>query len=224
MSGQIQLEENQIQGFEIFLKLGEKRIQSIIREIHSSAISLLEPEDLQDAIQRVIQDLNEDSRIITNQLMYLYNIKRASGIDAKELLNALESSIKNAENPWEISKINELKKLEPTLVDLFSISKISYIVKAISLSFDYTNLAQSIKILTDIRPVYNEDAKEIVGEVITHTLRLYYQGMEGQKSISITLDTEDIKMLGKSCKRALTKERTAQLFMKDKLSKQNIES
>lgn len=216
MTLQLSLDEGKLKDFETFIRLGPEKLIQIINVIKDSPKRPLRLSDLQSAIKKIIPDRIEEVDILVKHVLSLHSLKRKLNIDAKELFDALYFGIQSAEKPWPDDKISKWKALEPVFLDLLSLPEILYVAKVLSLSYDYDNLSQSIKILTDIRPVYNEDAKEIVGTIISHTLRLYYQSPEGSKSISFVLDREDISKLLKSCERALTKADTAKFLMKEK--------
>ncbi len=114
---------------------------------------------------------------------------------------------------WKDEEISRWKALEPQLLKLFSISVIWTVVKAANLSYEYTNLLQNIKIINDIRPIYNENASKIEGSIISYGLRIYFDSIEGNKSLSIAVDENDIIELQKKCDRALKKAKTAKDFM-----------
>ncbi len=86
---------------------------------------------------------------------------------------------------------------------------------AIELSYDYANLLRRTKILTDIRPLFNESADEIEAAVVSYTLRLRYDSADGEHELSIALDESDIKTLAAQCERALMKSATARSLMTD---------
>jgi hypothetical protein len=84
------------------------------------------------------------------------------------------------------------------------------VAKVLELSFDYMNLLQAAKVITDVRPLY-DDAKgdDVQGLIITFTLRLIYVSADGQHSMSIALDKADIDQLEEQCRRARVKAQSA---------------
>ena len=61
------------------------------------------------------------------------------------------------------------------------------------------------RIITDIRPIFNDDATDIDASVISYTLRLNYDNPEGNHSLSIAMDESDIEELIQQCNRAFSK-------------------
>ena len=91
--------------------------------------------------------------------------------------------------------------------------------KALYLAYEYANLLQSVKILTDLRPVFNEGGDDIDGAVVSYTLRLYYDNPEGNHSLSVAFDEQDIQNLHKECERALTKAKTVKRMVEQGMAK-----
>ncbi len=168
-----------------------------------SALSLTEriyrPEGLAAIASEVVSLQVAES--LVRQLFQLHNTVRRSGLSACELIE-----IRRAEFPNDEMAQTGLSNLE-RLADVESIARTS---KAVELAYDSDNLLQRTRILTDVRPLFSEDAQAVVGAVVAHTLRLRYDSAGIDHEISLALDSSDIHKLIEDCQRALTKEKTAQ--------------
>lgn len=82
-------------------------------------------------------------------------------------------------------------------------------VKALDVAYEYANLLQSSRIMTDVRPVFNEDGDAIEGAVVAFTLRMNLLNAGHSQSLSIALDALDLRLLLEQCERALQKAETA---------------
>ena len=87
------------------------------------------------------------------------------------------------------------------------------VAKVLSLSYEYSHLFQAARIITDIRPVYDEDGEGFLDSVVSHTFSLKYDSAGVDYSLSLALDLNDIEHLKKECERAIAKARTAKDFM-----------
>jgi len=213
MTIQLKLTKEQIEDLSIIRDLGAETIQKIIDKFSNLAPPPIHPSDLLPALNDILPgDLDKMDKIF-NQLMYFCIFRRQRNLNEQDLLKGLLNAITTGKPRWSKEEVSQWQKLEPQLQELFSLKNIWTVVKALDLSFDYNNLLQKIKILTDIRPVFNEDASDIRGSVISYTLRLYYDSLEGSKSLSISLDKDDIEQLLELCERALKKSETAKNFM-----------
>lgn len=89
---------------------------------------------------------------------------------------------------------------------------------ALDLAYDFASLLMGTRILTDIRPIYDDSGDEIKGAVVSHTLRIFYDSRAGESELSLTLDLSDIEVLKAQCERALRKMKSAeQLLLKAKI-------
>jgi hypothetical protein len=62
-----------------------------------------------------------------------------------------------------------------------------------------------IRILTDVRPVFNQAGDKIVQSIISHILSIDYHDGRGHHVIQFSLDGEDVAQLKESCERAARK-------------------
>ncbi len=210
MTIKIFLSEEQLQQLSILRDLKDEDLNNIVKELKEIKPTPLKPSDLSKIIVKYSPN-NVD--VIVRLLLSLYNIRRQGDLTSLELLDALIDGIDSAEPTWADDEKEKWKNRQPLYKELFALESISTVVKGLDLSYDYTNLLQKIKILTDIRPIFNEDASVILGSIISHTLRISYDTREGHKNLSLAIDTEDINNLLQSCERAIKKAKTAKYFM-----------
>lgn len=213
MPAQLGLQSEDIYDLSIIRDLGAETIQTIIDKLSSLDPPPFRPSDLHQALNNILPDRSNEVDGVMRQLMFLYNIRRVRTLSVKDLLEGLLYDITTADQRWTSEEITRWKALEPQLSNLFSLQNVSTIVKALNLAYDYADILQNVKILTDIRPVFKEDASDILGAIVSFTLRLYLDGREGSKSLSIALDKEDVEKLKQICERALEKAKTAKSFM-----------
>lgn len=102
-----------------------------------------------------------------------------------------------------------------TLCRLLECQIVEMASKAIDLSYDHANLVRSIRVLTDVRPIFSEDAMGISGAVVSHTLRAFFTTIDGDEEVSLVLDQRDIESLKRECERALLKAETCRSAFKD---------
>jgi len=86
--------------------------------------------------------------------------------------------------------------------------------KARTLQYAYEHLLRSARILTDVRPVYDDDADEILGGVVTHSLVIEYTEGGRHHHSYFALDTQDVGRLKQQCERAERKAATTEAMLK----------
>ncbi len=212
MSIGISPRKEQLRDLATLRDLRAETIQSIIDKL-SSLDSAIKPSEIKRGLDDVLPDSPDKVSALMNLLMSLITLRRQRDLGVEEMLAGIQNGIRTS-NAWSEDEISRWKKLEPQLLSFFSLATVETVVKAIDLSYDYSKLLQNMKILTDIRPIFNEDASTIQGSVVSYTLRIYFSTLEGKsESLSLALDEKDVKGLLKLCDRALKKAQTAKSFM-----------
>lgn len=221
---QLLLGESQLRDLQLIRDIGEEKLKKAVTALEEFKPSSLSPKCLQEELYTVFPGEKETSISFLRILISFYNILRQRQIGIDALLEGIFYSINNAPKNfrWDENGLRKWKETEKFLKKLLSISAVWNIVKALDLSYEYENLLQSARIITDIRPIFDIVADKIEGTVITHTLRLEFDSREKEASLSIVLDSEDIKKLKDSCDRALKKAKVAQEFVTEKGGKPSI--
>jgi len=149
-------------------------------------------------------------------LHYLYanspesNLRKFIG----ELLDAISEALPDKDISKSIS--NEV------LTDYLNAASLRTSAKAATLLFDEERVFLNARIITDIRPVFGEDASssDIPAAFIIHSLRVSYRG-EGGEDFFIGLSTKDLEEFKKVIERALIKANTLNQLL-PKLTKEPI--
>jgi hypothetical protein len=129
-------------------------------------------------------------------------------VDLEGYFDAISSDLE-AEWGSEPSKIERWNQIRPLLVEMLRADAVRTTVKALDVSYEYANLLQSCRIMTDVRPIYDDEGDEIEGAVVSFTLRLNLLNAGQPKSLSIAIDGIDLHILLDQCQRALRKAETA---------------
>jgi hypothetical protein len=95
-------------------------------------------------------------------------------------------------------------------------SSIAITSKTSDLSNDYERIFLQSRIINDARPVFGQDGLEKPkGMLITHTLKIIYRDIEGNKEIYLSLDIEDIEQMYNQIGRAIKKTNSLVKMFKD---------
>ena len=86
--------------------------------------------------------------------------------------------------------------LKDRLIKLFELkASLGLTAKALDILTDAQHLFYNAKILTDIRPVFDEEGKVLEAAVIVHNLMIHYGDAGDHKNFFVHLDTNDVKEL-----------------------------
>jgi hypothetical protein len=212
MATQLTAGPDQLRDLAVLRDLGGDILGKIISTL-SDLTSATKPSEIEEAIKSHLPDEKADKlTALMRMMMSLYALRRQRDMNVEELIEGLNYAI-DSSSKWEEGEIEKWRNLDPQIRNFFSLTTVMSVVKVLDLSYDYSNLLQNTKILTDVRPVFNDEATCINGSVVSFTLRLYYNTLSESKTLSIALDKEDIIRLRKQCERALVKADTAKRFM-----------
>ena len=142
----------------------------------------------------------EKAGALERVLFGLAAVHRRNFDDASSLLDAVVPP------SWDKAQRVMWQECRPALERLLSAESIILAAKAIDLSFDVEQFCIGVRIITDIRPIFDQKRNKIAGSTIRQTLRLDYTGVDGSvTSVSIGLDADDIARIQKSCEEATHK-------------------
>lgn len=105
--------------------------------------------------------------------------------------------------------------IAPALVELLDSKLFRVAAKSANLAYDYANLLRNARVITDVRPVFDDSVESIDGAVVSHVLRLKYTGIDDETSLSIVMDATDIQRLLEECERALSKGNLVRNWLRD---------
>jgi hypothetical protein len=139
---------------------------------------------------------------------------RRFNIQPSDLLESVQSGLISQNLPNDAAL--RWHECRPIIEKMLSTAAITLYAKARDLAFDFERLYTRARVLTDIRPVFDDSRNVIVGAEITQTLRLDYLSSEADnKTITIALDIADIEQLKKCCDDALQKASAARKLIDD---------
>lgn len=209
MATQLRLLRHQLTDLAIIRDLKVEAIQRLIEAIRGMQPLPLRPETLRHVIAQSLTDNPEAVESLIRQILSLYPLMAQMRLDIKRVFEGLSYGFRTATPPWTKEQIEQWQAREPALQELFSLDAVRLVTKALNLSYEYANLFKNARIITDIRPVFNVDATDIQGAVVTFTLRLRYDDPSGDHSLSVALDEADVDALKEQCDRAIRKAETA---------------
>jgi hypothetical protein len=123
--------------------------------------------------------------------------------DTREVVALLEKRLSSERAKKLKGCVDQFSKI----IDLYSGDHPFFISsKAERLSYLHENLYQDGEIITDARPVFNEDGSKIIEMVVTHSLVVsaYKGGWHGER-VHFAMDAADVLRLRDLCERAIQK-------------------
>jgi hypothetical protein len=182
-------------------------LQDVVDHLSGVERFPLSPSELRRLVASVLDGDPELADSIVRPLLALNHLVRNRSTDVDSVIEGLSQAVDRLEQ-WTPEQKGSWHAIESPLRALFLCDAVRMVSKATELSYDYANLFQGARIFTDVRPVFNdeeEDKLDIDAAVISYTLRLHFDNRDGNHSLSIALDEDDIRTIQKQCDRALRK-------------------
>lgn len=218
MPTQISLSRQQITDLAAIRDLGAEALQRVVAHLQRLKPIPLRPTTLRKEIVRALGENESAADHLLRPVLGLNQLIRQRELTVDEVFEGLRQGIASADPSWNETEVDAWNAVEPQLRQLFVSAPLRTVSKAIDLAYEYANLFQGARIITDIRPVFNDhddDKMDMDGAIVSFTLRLHYDNREGNHSLSIALDEADVDKLHFQCERALRKARFARNRMRD---------
>ncbi|MBA7567309.1 hypothetical protein ES708_09019 [subsurface metagenome] len=194
----MKIPDEYIPGFKKLISLDIESQEELISALKNAPIGSWDV-GLSNFISQKTKIKSEIILDIVNLLFSLLINKRYSEQSTDKFLDQILSAIKDIKDP-ELLPSPELKEL---LTKLLSIKTIETTTKAFELENEREILFIDARIVTDIRPVFDDaNSGNISGQLIINTLKLRYKDSEGFKSIYIAVDDKDLSKLKEQIIRA----------------------
>lgn len=223
MAIQLKLNPRQVTDLAAICGAGPENLQRVATHLADLKEELLRPDDLENEISSAIPELAAPAEALMRTLIYLRTLIIHTATEIDDILPIVLQSLQR-DAKWPQDQIDSWEAVQDDIKRLVSTPIVKRVAAALDLSYEHPNLLRRTRILTDIRPLYSDDATEITGAVVSHTLQLRYFSADGDHELSVSLDNADIETLAKQCRRASVKSKTARNLMAEKGGVQTIVS
>jgi hypothetical protein len=180
-----------------------------------SAPLISDPQKMANHLAKRVPSIPAKRLIAILETLYtLYYIRDLSGVKHGRFLQDVVDGFNQSRDTPLTEK--DLLKLRNLLEQLLSIDTLKMISKAAQLQRDDERLYCKARILSDIRPVFNDNVStRPVGAVLTHGLRIGYHEGGDHKEFHVVLDSDDLDALEEVVHRAQAKDKSLREFLAD---------
>ena len=215
MATPIKLEEYQVDDFQVIRDLGPGLLEAVVQRLRELDAVPTRPDKLADTIAETLREKKNAAESIIREALMVYGWIRQGNLNVAEVQEGIRDAI-NTDSGWSDQDIAKWQSVEEAFGELLSLPILRLAASAIDLSYEYTNLWGGARILTDIRPIFNDEATSVDGAVVSHTFRLRFESLHGRHELNIAMDESDIHELAYQCDRALRKAHIARDLMRDR--------
>lgn len=182
-------------------------LKSLCSLLDKADVSHDAPEKITELIEHAI---GKESLfwVLEKHIMAMATVcRRRRGTALNVIRSLLDSSL---DENWSSEDIAKWEEYTPIFSKLVESKIVSVAEKAASLYYDHERLWISGSLVTDMRPVFDEERVEIVAGVVTHSLKILFRDDSGTPSeFAVALDLDDLDDLIRVCKEARTKNTAA---------------
>ena len=160
------------------------------------------------AIREIANGLGVDFPVASRVLNTLDNLHefRQQSKSTPEVVGAISKRLNASRAETLISKADKIIHL----IDIYNHDHPFMIIsKSERLSYLHENLYQDAEIITNITPIFSEEAQKLIRLVVTHSLvvSIYRRGSRAER-LHLAMDAADVIRLRDLCDRAITKANT----------------
>jgi hypothetical protein len=220
MTPQMRLKKQQLADLQCLREIGEAGIRQIDDAVAQLPIAPLQPTEFRGKLKTLLAENDGAADAVLRTLLSLHGLMRQLDLTSDEIFAGLNSAVREAD--WNAEDLKKWEQAAEAFKGLFHLPVVRLSAKALELSYQHAHLLQRSQIVTDIRPLFDQEAKEIQGTIISHKLLLRYDDLEGEHLLSLAVDEKDILSLIKQCERALQKSKTVQSQLKDRAQIQTL--
>ena len=215
---EFRLSPHAIEGLRPLLSLPFAAVDDLASQLGKLSVKL----SIQDDVQAVVNqsywmaDLEPADRdAIAESVTGVHFLRVAGGeTSIDQLCKGIVASI----GEEDATKADEVRsKVERIL----SIPVLQASIKAVTLIEDYERIYISSRIMTDVRPVFDEDlSKPLLASLLLHTIKLTSRVGGKNESYYMIADNDDVRALIRRLERSLAKAESLKRIIKDSLSNQ----
>lgn len=145
-------------------------------------------------------DLGEILRVLYS--LYIYRGDEDAELPnfVAQIMTAMKSSSKDLALSGE-----EAVAFQARITRLLGINSLAIASKAEQLRSDFPNTFHSVKIITDVRPIFSKPEDQPIGAAIVHTLKIEYHQGRAHREFYVSLDADELAILKKTVARAEVK-------------------
>jgi hypothetical protein len=194
-------------GIQALIELGVDNLSKLAKTQSKQPLEL----NLSTVYDQLVRTLGCDRRTIRtaflNALVPLNGLRRSLEMEPSEFLAALDHTVtERADDEWKQQHLKSWKKLVPRLSAFFQPDNFfAHVSKAFDLLLERPSVLQNVRVLTELRPIYDEALSESVAILQTNTLVLDYFDGSHQASLYLAMDNSDLESLQSELERARKK-------------------
>lgn len=201
-------------GLVLLARVPEKSVSELFDRLSKYPLCVFDHEILSELLRGVKSMDYDEALEITDSVVTMFPALTLTNNGADDFVKKIVSVINAGLAVENCLDERELKKLRSRLLKLLGIRNLALSSKAASVYFEnHCNLG-SARIITDIRPVFDQGTDKIAAALVLHTLKIEYLSDGEQRDFFVALDDVDLDDLIEKLQRAKRKSLEAKGLLK----------
>jgi hypothetical protein len=148
----------------------------------------------------------------SSALLRLAQVRRLHDVPPEAVVEALTADLQRQPQAmrWNEEQLGQWRAVAPLVAGILALEAIVILEKTVELSYAFPLLFAGVRIVTDVRPVFNDAGDKIRAGVVTNTLEIHFTEDGEPKVLQMAVDVKDLGQILKACERAKVKTRAAQ--------------
>jgi hypothetical protein len=199
-------------GLRALVRLGKESIKQLAAKQTSQPLTL----ELYPRIERLAAELNCDKDTLETAIIHaiipLNGVRRSLQLPTETFVKAISQTVsEEATDDWKKENLRGWNDLIEELQPFFEPDNFfAQTSKAFELLSQRPAVFQHVKILTELRPVFDEATEKTLAVIQSNTLILRFWDGGDMKAVHVTLDQDDLDALIEEVEHAKEKSRVSQ--------------
>jgi hypothetical protein len=197
----IRLNAQQTEDFTALCQVDAAKVRAVLEALEDYERPLLSAADLRAKAARIVGE-RAAGALVRQTIAFAIGIRRAAF--SADIVDAISEALKDRQ--VDSAQLKAWERIKHTFWNLISHRHIKHAAKAFDLSYDYANIFEDARLITDLRPVFDDEHSALIGGIVRHVIRLSYSSIGELTTLSIVMDRKNIEDLREWCDEALKKE------------------
>jgi hypothetical protein len=208
MSSSFTIPKKAYDGFLDVIEMGPRKLEQLAREVEKQELTL-DTNWLVKKLAAAIDDASERvERVVYSVLIPLNSLRAAFRMTANDFVELLAELIARQNPDWHQKHGDSWREVSSTVERLLAPNQFfALLSKTFQLLANRPTVARQFKILTELRPVYDDELSSTKAMVLTNTLVVDYDECGQMKNLHFTVDQADLRALQEQLDRAEKKVR-----------------
>jgi hypothetical protein len=182
--------------------MGPEQLNLVLSELNKSKEIFIRLEELSSFINKYLE--KESAAALATHLLSARRLADKYQFSVTEALVVLENEL--VTKKWDEEELKRWRAIKPAFQALAENEKIEIVAKASALFYTHSNHLHDFSIVTEMKPIFNESRRDIVGGIIENKLFLTYSdGGETESSLEISITYDELRRLREVADRAISK-------------------